>query len=166
MGEYIASGRIPQVILTPSTEDLSCHRITTRALCSGSLQIATIPQGADIYIYEESQPGYVQRTEITGSMSNPAIIDNIECTSPTRSNKFKLSYPGYCDVEGILDITQGTTYTLYIIMEPYAPVPEFGGGFLIPALAMAAIIVLLLGRKKREDKHKYEYHKLRVIEQE
>lgn len=172
MGEYKTIGRIPSVLSVPYIEDLSCHRITTRAQCSGSLQIATIPPGADMYIYEENQiiPDYVLRSEKTGTMSNPTIINNIGCTSSTRSNKFKLSYPGYCNVEGMLDITQGTTYTLDIIMEPYTPVTEFGGGdLLIPALAVGSLFALLFGKKEkkeRKDIHKYEHHKLRIIEQE
>ena len=166
MGEYIAIGRTPSVLSTQSIEDLSCNHIRVKASCLGSVRFATIPNGADIYIYEESQLDYVLRSEKTGTMSNPTVINDIECTSPTRSNKFKLSYPGYCNVEGMLDITEGTTYTLDIIMEQYTPVTELGGGLLIPALAVGALLALLSGRSKKGYIHKYEHHKLRVIEQD
>jgi hypothetical protein len=144
----------------PSIEDLSCNMINVKATCKGSLQIATIPPQADIYIYEEIQGNYVLRTEKTGTMINPSIITDIECTGPTRSNKFKLTLSEYVDVEGILDITDGTIYQLYIIMEKCS-ITEFGqGDFLIPALVVGGFMLLLLGgdkkRQKFEDYDKYK----------
>lgn len=47
----------------PSIEDLSCNKISIKAICKGSLQIATTPSQADIYIYEETYGDYVLRTE-------------------------------------------------------------------------------------------------------
>lgn len=155
----VYTSRIPLALhglLAPSIEDLSCHKVNIKATCKGSLQIATIPPQADIYIYEEIHGDYVLRTEKTGTMSNPSIINDIECTSPTRSNKFKLTLAGYVDIEGMLDITDGTVYQLYIIMEKCA-VTEFGGGnLLIPALAIGGLMFFLLGGDKA--KHKFEYY--------
>lgn len=149
----------------PSIEDLSCNMIHVKATCKGSLQIATIPPQADIYIYEEIQGDYVIRTEKTGTMNHPVIIDDIECTGITRSNKFKLKFPGYVDVEGMLDITDGTIYQLYIIMEtcPETCVTQFGGGsLLIPALAAGGLMLLLFGGDKKKRRFK-DYDKYKEI---
>lgn len=146
---------------SPSIEDLSCHKVNIKAICKGSLQIATTPPQADIYIYEETHGDYVLRTEKTGSMTSPYIITDIECTGPTRSNKFKLTFPGYVDIEGILDITNGTIYQLYIIMEKRS-VTMFGqGDFLIPALAIGGFIFFLLGKDKVKSSKKEDYDKYR-----
>lgn len=148
--------------LVPSIEDLACNMINVRATCKGSLQIATIPSQADIYIYEEIQGNYVLRTEKTGTMTSPTIITDIECTGLSRSNKFKLTLPGYVDVEGILDITDGTIYQLYIIMEKCA-ITELGGGdLLIPALAIGGLMFFLFGGDRRKNK-KVDYDKYKEI---
>lgn len=162
----IYASHIPLILSgqdVPSIEDLSCNMIRVKATCKGSLQIATIPPYADIYIYEEIQGDYVLRTEKTGTMEDPTIINDIECTGPTRLNKFKLKFPGYVDVEGMLDITDGTIYILYIIMEtcPETEVTQFGGeNLLIPALAAVGLMFFLFGgdKKKRkfEDYDKYK----------
>jgi hypothetical protein len=142
--------------LAPSVEDLSCNMINVKAICKGALQIATIPDQANIYIYEEIHGDYILRTEKTGTMSNPTIINDIECTGPTRSNKFKLTLAEYVDIEGMLDITDGTVYQLYIIMEKCA-ITKFGqGDYLIPALAIGGFMFFLLGGDKT--KHKFEYY--------
>jgi hypothetical protein len=153
---------IPSDLSTQSIEDLACNMINVKATCKGSLQIATIPPQADIYIYEEIHGDYILRTEKTGTMISPSVITDIECTGPTRSNKFKLTLTGYVDVEGILDITDGTIYQLYIIMEKCAITEFGGGGFLIPALAIGGLMFLLLGGDKT--KHKFEdYDKYKEI---
>lgn len=152
----IRTSHIPTISMTPIIEDLACNIINVRATCKGSLQIATIPPQADIYIYEEIYRDYILRTEKTGTMIYPTIINDIECTGPTRSNKFKLTLPGYVDIEGMLDITDGTVYQLYIIMEK-CTVKEFGEDFLISALAIGGIILLLFGRDK--EKHKLKRHR-------
>lgn len=143
----IYSSHVPIISSIPSIEYLSCHKINIKTICKGSLQIATTPPLADIYIYEETYKDYILRTEKTGSIISPSIITDIECTSLTRSNRFKLTSPGYTDFEGTLDITDGTIYQLYIIMEKRATT-ELGGDFLIPALAIGGLLSVLLGGKK------------------
>ena len=151
-------------ISVPLIEDLSCHDIRVRATCTGSLQIATTPSGADIYIYEESVGDYVLTSVQTGTMISPSTINNIECTSPTRSNKFKLTLPGYVDVEGWLDITNGTTYQLYIIMEKCTtPGVSEEGGWLIPALAIGSLFFFLSGGEERKRRKLQYYEKYREI---
>jgi hypothetical protein len=148
-------------LFAPSVEDLSCNMINVKATCKGALQIATTPHQANIYIYEEIHGDYILRTEKTGTMLNPSVITDMECTGPTRSNKFKLTLAGYVDVEGILDITDGTVYQLYMIMEKCA-ITESGGDFLIPALVIGGIMLFLLGEDKRQ--HKLEdYDKYKEI---
>lgn len=146
----------------PSIEDLSCNSINVKAVCRGSLQIATIPNGADIYIYEESQMDYVLRNVKTGTMIDPSIITDIECTSSTRSNKFKVTFPGYVDIEGMLDITDGTIYQLYIIMERCAiNEPETAGGLLFSALAIGGLFFLLFGSRDKKHKKTIYYEKIK-----
>lgn len=157
------SQSIPKLI-SPLIEDLSCNSITVRAICQGSLHIATIPSGANIYIYEESQGDYVLQSVQTGTMTSPTIIDNIECTGPTRSNKFKLTLPDYVDVEGILDIKNGEIYQLYIIMEKCTiPVVTEGGGLFIPALALGSLFFLLFGEEKEKRRKVVDYDKYKEI---
>ncbi len=141
-------------------EDLSCNHVKIRSQCTGSAQIATIPSNADIYIYNDIQQIYELQSVKSGTISNPSTIYDLECTNPpTRSNKFKLSLPGYVDVEGMLDITQGTIYSLEIIMEPFTTV-EAGGGLLLPALAAGMLLFLLCREDKKKHKHaKYGYDK-------
>lgn len=162
----IYTSRVPLILSDlspPSIEDLSCHKVNIKAICKGSLQIATTPPQADIYIYEETYGDYILRTEKTGTMISPSIITDIECTGPTRSNKFKLTFPGYVDVEGMLDITDGTIYQLYIIMEKCA-VTELGqGDFLIPALAFGGLMLFLLWGDKRKHKKPEDYDKYKEI---
>ena len=143
---------------TPPIEDLSCNHITIRAQCTGSAEFATIPPGANIYIYEESLGDYILQNIKTGSMNNPSIINGIECTSPTKSNRFKLELSGYEEVEGMLIITLGDTYPLHIIFDPIATV-ELGLGFLIPALAAGSILFLLFEENKKKYKKKHKYNK-------
>lgn len=140
----------------PSIEDLSCNHISIKSSCTGNLQIATDPPMADIYIFEESVGDYILQSTKTGSIGFPSTINGIECTSPTRSNRFKLSFPGYVDVEGILIIESGTTYQLDIIMEPVSPAELGGGGLWLPALALGGLILLLFGRKKKKHKKHHE----------
>lgn len=132
-------------------KDLSCHDISIKAICTGDAQFATDPSGADIYLFEESAGDYVLQSVKTGNMGFPSTINGIECTSPTRSNKFKLRLNGYIDVEGILFIESGTTYPLDIIMEPVSP-SELGGGLFIPALAIGFLMAMVLGKKKKHKK--------------
>ncbi len=152
---------ISPIISICRIKDLSCNNVVIKPLCVGSLEIATIPPEADIYIYDEIQGDYVLKAEKTGSIDNPIIIPNIECTGPTRSNKFKLSKPGYVDVEGMLDITENTIYQLYIILEPKIDQCEVAeaGGLLIPALAIGSLIFFLLGKEKRKKLEDYEKYK-------
>jgi hypothetical protein len=136
--------------------------INVKATCKGSLQIATIPPQADIYIYEEIHGDYVKRTEKTGTMISPSVIADIECTGPTRSNRFKLTLPGYVNVEGILDITDGTIYQLYIIMEGYTATGLGQENLLIPALAIGGLMLFLAGGI--DTKHKFgDYDKYKEI---
>jgi len=159
----IYESHIPPISV-PLIEDLSCHDIRVRAICTGSLQIATTPSGADIYIYEESVGDYVLTSVQTGTMISPSTINDIECTSPTRSNKFKLTLPGYVDVEGWLDITDGTTYQLYIIMEKCTtPGVSEEGGWLIPALAIGSLFFFLSGGEERKRRKLQYYEKYREI---
>lgn len=140
-------------------EDLSCNHISIRSQCTGSAQIATIPSNADIYIYNDILEIYELQSVKSGSIDNPSTIYNLECTSPTRSNKFKLSLPGYVDVEGMLDITQGTIYSLEIIMEPFT-IMESGEGLLLPALATGFLLFLLFRKDKKKHKlAQYWYEK-------
>jgi len=140
-------------------EDLSCNHVSIRSQCLGSAQIATIPSNADIYIYNDFLGIYELQSVKSGTVNNPSTIYDLECTSPTRSNKFKLSLPGYVDVEGMLDITQGTIYTLEIIMEPTTTV-EAGGGLLLPALAAGMLLFLLCRKDKKKHKQaQYGYKK-------
>ncbi len=151
------------LISAPLIEDLSCYDIRVKATCNGSLQIATTPSGADIYIYEEIQGDYVFTGAQTGTMISPSIINDIECTGPTRSNKFKLTLPGYVDVEGWLDITDGNIYQLYIIMEKCTtPGISEAGGWLLPALAIGSLFFLLSGGEERKRK-KLDYEKYKEI---
>jgi hypothetical protein len=150
------------IIYESHIEDLACNMINVKATCKGSLQIATTPSQADIYIYEEIDGDYVLRTEKTGTMISPSIITDIECTGPTRSNKFKLTFPGYVDVEGILDITDGTIYQLYIIMEKCTATELGRGDFLVPALAIGGFMLFLLGKDKRKRKPE-DYDKYKEI---
>lgn len=144
-------------------EDLSCNHVSIRSQCLGSTQIATIPSGADIYIYNDILQIYELQSVKSGSIDNPSTIYDLECTSQTRSNKFKLSLPGYVDVEGMLDITQGTTYSLEIIMEPSVTV-EAGGGLWLPALAAGMILLLLFRKDKKKHKRtQYGYEKSEYI---
>ena len=144
----------------PRIADLSCHGISIRAICTGTVEIATQPPGADIYIYEEVLGDYVLQSVQSGTFSSPATISGIECTSLTRSNKFKLSRPGCVNVEGILEITDGGVYPLNIYMEtcttPTPTVPEMASWFL-PGMALAALIFLFaVSDKKKRQKPKYE----------
>lgn len=158
----IYESHIP-LISVPLIEDLSCHGIRIRATCTGSLQIATTPSGADIYIYEESVGDYILTSVQTGTMISPSTINDIECTSPTRSNKFKLTLPGYVDVEGWLDITDGNIYQLYIIMEKCTtPGVSEMGGWLIPALAIGSLFFFLFGGEERKHR-KLDYEKYKEI---
>ena len=165
ISNIVLASHIPLILYghhVPSIEDLSCNMINVKATCKGSLQIATIPPEADIYIYEESQGDYILRSIKTGTMSYPSTISDIECTSSTRSNKFKLSLYGYVDVEGYLDIIDRTVYQLYIIMER-STVTEFGmGDFFIPALAIGSLMFFLFGEDKNKSKKKY-YDKYKEI---
>jgi len=159
----IYESHIP-LISAPSIEDLSCHDIRVRATCTGSLQIATTPSGADIYIYEESQGDYVFTGVQTGTLISPSIINDIECTSPTRSNKFKLKLQDYVDVEGWLNITDGNIYQLYIIMEKCTtPGVSEAGGWLIPALAIGSLFFLLFGGEERKRRKLQYYEKYKEI---
>lgn len=153
--EYMSLSHIPLI------EDLSCHGITIRTACTGSVEIATEPPGASIYIYEESQGDYILQSVQSGTFSNPAIINDIECTSLTRSNKFKLSLLGYIDVEGILKITDGQVYHLNIYMERYS-VTE-AGGLLIPGIAIGSLLFFLFGRDKDKHKKPQYYEKYKEI---
>ncbi len=153
----IYESHIP-LTLVPTIEDLSCNDIRVKAVCKGLLQIATAPSGADIYIYEEIQGDYVLTGVQTGTLISPSTINDIECTGPTRSNKFKLTLPGYVDVEGWLDITDGNIYQLYIIMEKCTtPVVSEAGGWLMPALAIGSLFFLLFGGEERK-RRKLEYY--------
>lgn len=142
----------------PYIEDLSCNDIRVKSACTGSVEVATIPPGANIYIYEEVQGDYILQNVQSGTISNPAIINDIECTSITRLNKFKLTLTGYVDVEGILEITQGTVYPLNIIMEQCTtPGVSEAGGLLLPALAIGSLFFFLSGGEERK-RRKHEYY--------
>ncbi len=155
LGQYHFSTSIPHI------EDLSCHNVIVKQLCIGSLQIITVPSGADIYIYDDIQEDYILRSEKTGTIDDPTIIPNLECNSITRSNKFKLSLSGYVDIEGILNIKDNTIYQLYIILEPttYQCHVTEAGGFAIPLLAAGLLLFALLGDKKKKKIADYEKYK-------
>ncbi len=151
----------PYSTIVSYIKDLSCNNIIIGQPCTGSLHIATIPSGADIYIYDDIQDEYILRTEKTGSISSPTIIPNIECNSITRSNKFKLSLSGYVDVEGILDIRDGEIYQLYIILEPDIKQCKTAeeGGMLLALIAGGLLISALFGDKKHKKLKDYEKYK-------
>ena len=68
---------------------------------TGSLSVVSIPGGAKIFIDGEEQID-----------TTPAIID-----IPVGQHAYRLSYPGYIDVEGIVYITEEQYQDLFFTMQ-------------------------------------------------
>lgn len=68
---------------------------------TGSLSVVSVPGGANIFIDGEKQ------TDTT-----PTIIDIL-----AGHHTYRPSYPGYIDVEGIVNIIEGQTHDLFSTMQ-------------------------------------------------
>ncbi len=68
---------------------------------TGSLSIVSVPGGTKIFIDGEEQID-----------TTPTIID-----LPVGQHTYRLSYPGYIDVEGIVFIEEGQVYDLFLTMQ-------------------------------------------------
>lgn len=101
-------------------EDLSCHYITSQ-IDVGSAHIVSIPTGAKIFIDYIGDTGLV----------TPAVIPDI----PTGVHTYRLTYPGYTDVDGLLFINVNETYEVSVIMEISIP------GYINPATVIAYIVI-------------------------
>lgn len=121
----------------PYIEDLSCNYISIQQPPTevGSAHIVSVPTGAKIFI---------DNIEYTGSVT-PITISNI--SSGTHS--YKLTYPGYTDVDGILFIKTGETYELSVIMEKCLA-PSVQSNALLYLGLFVIGFMLLSSRKKRE----------------
>jgi hypothetical protein len=121
-------------------EDLSCHHITAKTLDIGSAHIVSVPTGAKIYIGDINYTG-----------NTPALID-----MPVGPHTYKLSYPGYAEIDGILFIELNTIYELSVIMEKMS---WFDPTLLL--LGAGVFMVWMSGRKNKEPKYdRYRFNNL------
>jgi len=124
-----------------SIEDLSCNHITVQPPVEvGSAHIVSVPTGAKIFI---------DNIEYTGLIT-PTTISDI----PIGTYTYKLTYPGYTDVNGILFIKTGETYDISTTMEKYS-VPSQSNALLYLGL-FAVGFMLLSSRKKESTEIDYE----------
>ena len=89
--------------INPYINDLSCNHITVEQLQTGSARIVSIPAGAKIFIDYIGDTGLI----------TPATVPNIS----VGVHAYKLTYPGYNDIDGLLFININETYELTISME-------------------------------------------------
>jgi len=100
---------------------------------TGSISVFTIPGGVDIYLDGMKQP----------NTSPTTIID----VSPGW-HSYLLTYPGYINYEGIINLKEGETYELYAVMEESFNIRQaFFYGLL--ASLMAGTTLFLLTRERR-----------------
>lgn len=127
----------------PSIYDLSCHGITIQQPIEvGSAHIVSVPAGAKIFIDYKGDIGLV----------TPTLIPNI----PVGVHTYKLTYPGYIDVDGILFIEYNKIYELSIIME-ISP-GYFDPTKLIIFTLVAGVLIANIFQREKEDKdHRTEF---------
>ena len=102
---------------------------------SGQLSIVTIPSGAEIYIDGVIQPG----------KTTPAIID-----LPSGMYTYRLSYPGYINADGMIDIEDGNTRNLFITMhESLNTRDAIIYGFIASIYAGTALYILTRGKSQQ-----------------
>lgn len=131
--------------IRPFIDDLSCNNITIQQPGEvGSVSIESVPPGAKIFIDGILQLG-----------STPIIIDNLPSSPTGIAYGYKLTYPGYVDVEGEFFVRTGDTYPLYTIMEIMTGAPSDIGTMLIFVLGIGAFLFLL----SKADKYKQKQYK-------
>lgn len=69
----------------------------------GSASFVSVPSGAKIFIDDVEQP-----------YTTPRIIDNIT----VGSHRYTMTYSGYIDVSGMMEIEEGQIYDIFSIMQP------------------------------------------------
>jgi hypothetical protein len=119
---------------TPSIQDLACNNINIQPTPTdtGSVQIISIPELAQIFIDGVEQ-----------DLKTPAIIENI----PSGLHTYKLVYPGYVDIEGIMTIETGETYELFLVMEK-EPSP-YSNALILTGLAIMGVMILSYEKERR-----------------
>lgn len=107
--------------------DLSCNNITIQHTQNvGSAYIVSIPSGAKIYIDNIEQVGLV----------TPAMVNKIP-SIPT-AHTYKLTRPGYMDMEGILFIITGETYNVTVMLcKPPTDILPILVGFVLTGIFLA-----------------------------
>lgn len=127
-----------------SLEDLSCNHISIQQPPTevGSAHIVSVPTGAKIFI-----------DNIDFQQTTPAIISNISSGTHT----YKLTYPGYTDVDGILFIKTGETYEISAIMEKCS-IPSQSNALLY--LGLFAVGFMLLSSRKKENTDHESIHEI------
>lgn len=103
-------------------------------LQTGLLSILTIPGGADIYL-----------DGIKQLYPSPTTIANVD----PGWHSYLLTYPGYINSEGIVNIKGGETYDLYVIMEESFNIRQaFIYGFLASLIAGTTLFLLTRDRRR------------------
>jgi hypothetical protein len=103
---------------------------------TGSLSIASYPEGAEIYI--EIGGTFQDMSYITGPIGNPTIISNLE----EGSYRYKLTYPDYPDSIGNFTITAGqTTDPINVTMTRTSA--DSGSGMIFGLVGIAALGMMM-----------------------
>lgn len=126
-------------------DDLSCNRISVEQQLAdvGSAHIVSVPAGAKIFIDYIGDTGLV----------TPVTIPNI----PVGVHTYKLTYPEYTDVDGLLFIELNKTYELSVIMER---IPGYFDPTKLILYSLAAgIFMLYLSQSGKGKKWPIEYEK-------
>lgn len=120
----------------PLIENLSDNLAEINAQSSSSVYITSNPVGAQIFIDGIEQTGF----------NTPAMIMQI----PSGHHNFKLTSPGYEDIESSMPIDPGRTYNLFLTMgkststSTYVSSPDF-----VVLLAVGLIGLYLIRNRKQ-----------------
>lgn len=136
---------IDGMYIRPLIEDLSCNHVNIQLQETGSLHVISYPTGARICINDVLQ--LCTTTEPEG-----ATINNIPSSPTGISHKYKLTYPGYVNIEGNIKIYTGQTAELIVVMQP-SPCPTNN---LLLYISFAIGVILLSSRKKDDIKNKIQ----------
>lgn len=135
---------IDGMYIRPSIEDLSCNHINIQLQETGSLHVISYPIGARICINDIL------------CATTEATINNIPSSAIGISHRYKLTYPGYIDVEGDIKIYTDQTAQLVVVMQQ-SPCPPSNPLLYIGLFILG--IALFASRKKDDSKYKETEYK-------
>lgn len=98
-----------------------------------SIYIASDPTGAQIFIDSIEQTGFL----------TPAMITDI----PAGHHNFRLTSPGYIDIESSMPIESGRTYNIFLTMGK-TQTPTYTGSGIIILLALGLGLLLIRNKYK------------------